>query len=211
LTTLRLKLSPIDCAARRNLDIAMTKPSELGALAVLGADTLGRRFAGAAWRAGYRTILEDFRADVLERARLEVLGSLDAHGANVAQDRLSVAHTVEDACRQADFVIDTTVDDSELKLEIFTLLDKFARPGAVCATIAASIAIAELGAITYRPELCVGLRLIENAPASELLTIVRAPKTSDEAVRACLDFARRVGWRSVVEIEPAPPGAATGS
>jgi len=186
----------------------MTNRSELDTVAVLGADALGRRFAAAACGAGYRTILEDFRADVLERARLDVRRMLDG---TEFRGRLSLAHTVEDACRQADFIIDTTVDDAELKLEIFTLLDKFARPGAPCATITDSISIAELGAITYRPELCVGLRLAEQAPASELLTIVRAPQTSEEAVRACLDFARRAQWRSTVELEAVGPGAATGS
>jgi 3-hydroxybutyryl-CoA dehydrogenase len=202
-----LKLSPIDSARRRNPDIEMTNRSELDTVTVLGADALGRRFAAAACGAGYRTILEDFRADVLERARLDVLRMLDG---TEFRERLSVAHTVEDACRPADLVIDTTVDDSELKLEIFTLLDKFARPGAVCATIAASISIAELGKITYRPELCVGVRLTEHAPAPELLTIVRAPQTSEDAVRASLDFARRVQWRSVVEFEAGPASAATG-
>jgi len=204
----RSKLSPIDSARRRNPDINMTNRSELGTVAVLGADTLGRRFAEAACRAGYRTILEDFRADVLERAHLEVRRVLDSPE---FRERLSGARTVEDACRQADLVIDTTVDDSELKLEFFTLLDKFARPGAVCATIAASISIAELGAITYRPELCVGLRLAEHAAAPELLTIVRAPQTSEEAVRALSDFARRAKWRSAVEFEAGASSAGTGA
>lgn len=172
----------------------MTNRFEPGTVAVLGAGAMGCRFAVATCRAGYRTILEDFRADVLERAERDVRRVIGDH-------ELFVARTVEDACREADFVIDTTVDDAELKLEIFTLLDKFARPGAVCATIAASISIAELGAITYRPELCVGLRLAATNPGPEILTIVRAPQTSEQTVRACLDFARRVAWQSVVEIE----------
>jgi 3-hydroxybutyryl-CoA dehydrogenase len=187
----------------------MAKIPEPGTLAVLGADALGRRFALAALRAGYATILEDFRADVIERARRDVMASLAAAGAVAASARLSVARTVEDACRSAEFVVDTTVDDAELKLEIFSLLDKFARPGAVCATIAASISIAELGAITYRPELCVGLRLAADAAGSEFLTIVRALKTSEEAVRACADFARRAGWRSAIEMEAAAPSGET--
>jgi 3-hydroxybutyryl-CoA dehydrogenase len=182
----------------------MMNRSEPGTVAVLGADALGRRFAAAAWRAGYRTILEDFRGDVLERAHAELLAEFDT---NAARGRLMRARTVEDACRDAELVIDTTVDDSELKLEIYTLLDKFARPGAACATIADSISIAELGAITYRPELCVGLRLAGRVADAEFLTIIRAPKTSEDAVRACLDFARRVGWKSAVEVETAAPSA----
>jgi hypothetical protein len=59
--------------------------------------------------------------------------------------------------------------------------------------------------------LCAGLRLTEYAAAPELLTIVRAPQTSEDAVSALLDFARRAQWRSAVESESAAPGAATGS
>lgn len=183
----------------------MTNHSELGCVAVIGAGPIGCKFAVAACRAGYRTILEDFRADVLERAQVEVLRAL---AAPELQHSLTVARTVEDACREADLIFDTTVDDAELKLEIFTLLDKFARPGAVCATIAASIAIAELAAITYRPELCVGVRLARDTAGSETLTIIRAPKTSEETVRACIDFARRTHWQSAVEREPAPAASA---
>ncbi|MGB6431515.1 MAG: 3-hydroxyacyl-CoA dehydrogenase NAD-binding domain-containing protein [Candidatus Acidiferrales bacterium] len=186
----------------------MTNRFELGTVAVLGASALGCRFASAALRAGYRTILEDFRADVLERAVREVGKSFVAPEDHAL---LSVARTVEDGCREANLVIDTTLDDAELKLEIFTLLDKFARPGAVCATIAASIAIAELGKITYRPELCVGLRIGNHSSHAEILTIIRAAQTSEAAVSACLEFARRVGWQSTVELEAIPSGTESGS
>jgi 3-hydroxybutyryl-CoA dehydrogenase len=185
----------------------MTNRLEPGTVAILGADALGRRFAAAALRAGYVVILEDFRAEVIESADAELSRSVTAAPSGA---RLILERTVEDACREAELVIDTTVDDSELKLEIFTLLDKFARPGAVCATIAASIAIAELAAITYRPELCVGLRLESGAAAGEILTIVRARQTSEEAVRACAEFARRVEWRSRVEIEAGESSAEMG-
>jgi 3-hydroxybutyryl-CoA dehydrogenase len=184
----------------------MTNASQPGTVAVLGADALGRRFAEAALRAGYRTILEDFRADVIARAQKSVLGSVESAE---TRGRLRVARTVEDACRLADFVIDTTVDDAELKLEIFTLLDKFARPGAVCATITASISIAELGAMTYRPELCVALQLAADAGEPEVLTIVRTALTSEEAVRACVQFAREAGWRSAIRMEAGPADAET--
>jgi 3-hydroxybutyryl-CoA dehydrogenase len=186
----------------------MTNRLQPGTVAILGADALGRRFAAAALRAGYVVILEDFRAEVLERAQAELIPIVTTAASGA---RLILERTVEDACREADLVIDTTVDDSELKLEIFTLLDKFARPGAACATIAASIAIAELAAITYRPELCVGLRLESDAAAGEILTIVRARRTSEEAVRACEEFARRAGWRSAVEIEAGASDAETGA
>jgi 3-hydroxybutyryl-CoA dehydrogenase len=185
----------------------MTNRLERGTVAILGADTLGRRFAAAALSAGYAVILEDFRAEVLDSANAELLRSIAAASSGA---RLILERTVEDACREAEVVVDTTVDDSELKLEIFTLLDKFARPGAVCSTIAASIAIAELAAITYRPELCVGLRLESGGAADEILTIVRARQTSEDAVRACAEFARRVGWRSRVEIEAGESSAEMG-
>jgi O-acetyl-ADP-ribose deacetylase len=193
-------------------------------IAILGASADGRALAAAALLAGFSIVLEDFRADFLRDATAAVRTAAEEATRNnpAALDemlsRLRAARTVEDACREgAALILDCTTDETELKLEIFTLLDKFAFPGAICATNATSISIAELGAITYRPELCIGLRLVQRngRPALEL---VRSRHTLDTAVAVCRDFATRLGWDSQVRTEsendgatPPPPRFPTGA
>ena len=171
-------------------------------IAVLGATVEGRTLAAAALRARYRVVFEDFRADFLR----EAMAAVRLAAGDSALARFRSARTVEDACREgASLILDCTTDEVELKLEIFTLLDKFAFPGAICATNATSISIAELGAITYRPELCIGLR-VRKIDGRAALELVRSPHTLDSAVAACCEFAARLGWGSSVCSEPSGGG-----
>ncbi len=96
----------------------------------------------------------------------------------------------------------------ELKLEIFTLFDKFAKPNAILASNTSSLSIAEMAAMTYRPELCVGMHFFNPVPKMRLIEMVRAPKTSDETVATCREVGRRMGKEVVVVKES--PGFVTG-
>ena len=58
-------------------------------------------------------------------------------------NRLSLAHTVEDAIRDADLIIETLPDEMEMQIELFTILDKFAKPNAIFASTGL-LSIAEL-------------------------------------------------------------------
>src|ERR1700687_4061578 len=101
---------------------------------------MGRGIAHAAALGGYRTILEDLLPNALRRAENELRtnfdqaiksGSLSPDASDAVFSRLDFAGTVEDAARQADLVIEAGPEELESKIEIFTLLDKICRPGAI--------------------------------------------------------------------------------
>ena len=187
---------------------------KLDTIAVLGGGADGRALAAAGLLGGFHVVLEDFRADFLQDALAAVRSVAEEHARRdpsafsleQALSRLRAARTVEDACREgAGLILDFSMDEMELKLEIFTLLDKFAIPGAICATNANSISIAELGAIAYRPELCIGLRIAQR-DGRRALELVRSRHTLDAAVAACGEFAERIGWGWSVRTELAESG-----
>jgi len=173
---------------------------EVSTIAVIGAGAIGREIACVAMCAGYRTVLEDFSAATLEdgaahiRKTLEdgvARGDLAIERHRAALRNLFQARRVEDACREADLLIETSAEEMEAKLEIFTLFDKFAVPSAILASGSASFAISELAEITCRAEKCVGLRF-SPLPRIQRLEIVRTPETSDATVQACLEAGRRM-------------------
>jgi 3-hydroxyacyl-CoA dehydrogenase len=185
-------------------------------IAVIGAGTTGRAIACAAALGGYRTILEDVMPETLAKGMAWIRQALDdgvARGKiepgirDAALRRIKTARSVEDASREADFLIEAVSEEAELKLEIFTLFDKFARPAAVLASTTSVISIAELAAMTYRPELCAGMRFFTPAPEMHRVEIVRAPRTSDETIAACCEAGRRMGMEVVVVREPSGPAA----
>lgn len=172
-------------------------------IAVIGAGAQGRDIAYLAAIAGYRTILEDILPNALRRAedqfRLNLDRAIDAkeissEEAQAALRRLEYAGSVEDAAREADFVIECVPDELESKLEIFTLLDKVCRPDTILACTSLTLSVGEVSSVTYRTPRCVGMRFLNTGSdrVGGLLEIVRAAETSDETLAFAVEVAQRM-------------------
>jgi len=184
--------------------------AEIRTLGVIGAGSLGREIAHAAALAGYRTILEDILPAILRKAESEirnhldqaiVAGRLSRAEAERAFHRLEYAGGVEDAARPADLVIEAVPDEMESKLEIFTLLDKIARPLTILASTTATLRVTEIASVTYRPGQILGLRFSRPVQEMEQLEIVRAAATDDETVATCAEVGRRMGKKVAIANE----------
>ena len=185
---------------------------EVKTIGVIGAGTMGRGIAYAAAYGGYRTILEDVSPEMLEqgiayiRQNLEegvARGKVTEEQRNIALANLTTSRSVEDLCREADLLIEAVPEEMEVKLEIFTIFDKFALPAAILASNTSSLSITELAAITFRAENCIGMHFFNPVPKMKLLEIVRALETSEATVEACAEVGRRMG-KEVVVIRESP-------
>ena len=181
-------------------------------IGVIGAGTMGRGIAYAAALGGYRTILEDVMPENLANGTAWIKKALEegvTRGKVTGEDRaaalgrIETVATVEAACRESDFLIEAVPEEMELKLELYTLFDKFARPNAVMASNTSSLSIAEMAEMTYRPELCAGMHFFNPVPKMRLIEIVRAPKTSDETIATCREVGERMG-KEVVVVKESP-------
>ena len=185
---------------------------DIKTIGVIGAGTMGRGIAYAAALGGYRTVLEDVSPEMLEQGTDYIRRALDegvARGKVAERQRqealagLSTARSVEDACREADLLIEAVPEEMELKLEIFMLFDKFAKPGAILASNTSSLSVTEVAAITSRAEDCIGMHFFNPVPKMKLLEIVRALETSEATVAACGEVGRRMG-KEVVVVRESP-------
>ncbi len=185
---------------------------DIHTIAVIGAGTMGRGIAYAAALGGYRTILEDVSEAVLEHGLAYIRQTLEdgvARGKLTPQQKdhalalLRPARAVDEACRDADLVIEAVPEDMELKVDVFCILDKFAKPGAIFASNTSSLSITEVAAVTCRPEKCVGMHFFNPVPKMKLLEIVRALETSDDTLAACREVGRRMG-KEVVVVRESP-------
>jgi len=188
---------------------------EVKTIAVIGADTVGRSIASIAAQSGYDTVLEDVSDERLAKAAawigrnhesLVVGGVLEARGRDAAAARLSLAHTVEDAIRDADLIIETLPDEMEMQIELFTILDKFAKPNAIFASTG-FLSITELAEITFCANRCIGMRFLESGEGRKvvkLIKLVKGAETTYETITRCALVARRMGREVVVLDESAP-------
>ncbi|MGH9677654.1 MAG: 3-hydroxyacyl-CoA dehydrogenase family protein, partial [Candidatus Acidiferrum sp.] len=181
-------------------------------IAVIGAGPRGRGIACAAIFGGFHTVLEDFSPDRLAQAADWIKqafedgvsrGKVDSTIRDSAIPLLSTAPTVEDAIRDADLIIEAAPEEMEMKLELFTLFDKFAKPGAIFASNTSSLSISDMTDVTVFRERCIGMRFFDNAPKMRLIELVRTPHTSEETVSSCREVARRMA-KEVVALEESP-------
>jgi 3-hydroxyacyl-CoA dehydrogenase len=175
---------------------------EVKTVAVIGAGAVGREIARAALSGGYRTVLEDVSAEVLEQAHHWIEQSFEETRPGMkfsAGARLPVlaqfrtAPNVNDAIREADLIIEAVPDELEMKLELFTIFDRFAKPGAIFASATSAHAIGDFSDVTVYRERCIGMRFYRSPANAWQVEMVRAPLTSDETVEACVEVARRMG------------------
>ncbi|MFZ0334516.1 MAG: 3-hydroxyacyl-CoA dehydrogenase NAD-binding domain-containing protein [Candidatus Acidiferrales bacterium] len=185
---------------------------EIKTIAVVGAGTMGRGIAYCSALAGYRTILEDVSESVLEQG-LEYIrhaleegisrGKVTEEQKKTALASIVTSRSVQDACREADLIIEAVPEEMETKLEIFAVLDKFAKPGAVFASNTSSLSITEMAAITFHPQNCIGMHFFNPVQKMKLLEIVRGLETSEATLSACVEVGRRMG-KEVVVVRESP-------
>jgi 3-hydroxybutyryl-CoA dehydrogenase len=175
-------------------------------IAVIGAGDVGRAIACLAVLGGFETILEDIREQALEdgmkwirRTIDEAVerGRLSIEQARRAMARLRGAGRVEEAA-DADLVIEAGPDEMELKIELFGMLDKFARAETILATTSRSLPIAEMAEVTQRPERCIGMWFSGPVMEAGRLELIRASETSEDTLEACRVVGRRMGRELVV-------------
>jgi 3-hydroxybutyryl-CoA dehydrogenase len=185
---------------------------DVKSIAVIGAGTVGRGIAYAAVSGGYRTILEDVSPERLEESVAWVRQAVDGGFLpgevatsirGEARSLISTAGSVEDAIRDADLIIEAVPEELEMKLELFTLFDKFARPSAILASSSSVFSITEMTDVTTSQERCVGMRFRNSEPDGKLIELVKTQLTSDETIAACAEVARRMG-NEVVIVDESP-------
>jgi len=116
-------------------------------------------------------------------------GKLDEDAKSDVLGRVS-GSTSREALADADLIVEAIAEELDIKLELFTALDRIAKPGAILATTTSSLSIDDCAAVTRRPEDVIGMHFFNPAPVMKLVEVVSGTETSvdvAESVRAlCL-------------------------
>jgi 3-hydroxybutyryl-CoA dehydrogenase len=183
-------------------------------IGVIGAGVLGRGIACAAAIGGYRVVLEDVSLQALAvglGATKQMLkeiassGEISTQQSESALASITTARSVQDVCRIANLLIEAVPEEMEMKIELFTIFDKFIKPGAILVSSTGSLSIEEMAAMTFCAENCVGMRFVDPVQRMKRVEIVRAPETSDATVNACVEVAGRMGMDAIMVREPRKP------
>jgi 3-hydroxybutyryl-CoA dehydrogenase len=178
---------------------------EIRKVGIVGLGTMGAGIAQVSVQAGYETVGREVGDEPAERGRATIeryltrgveKGRLTAGERDAALGRLTLTTELADL-RECDLVIEAVLEELPLKRDVFAELDRVCRPEAVLATNTSALSVAEIAEVTRRPERVVGMHFFNPAPVLPLVEIVRAPKSSDDAVRAAYEWAERAGKQPV--------------
>jgi len=98
-----------------------------------------------------------------------------------ALSRISATADMKDFA-VCDLIIESVIEDMELKKGVFAELDAVCRADAILATNTSSLSIIDLAMATHRPNQVLGLHFFNPAPLMPLLEVVKTIATSDDAL-----------------------------
>jgi 3-hydroxybutyryl-CoA dehydrogenase len=164
---------------------------------IIGSGTMGSGIAEVAAKKGYEVVL---RSRSKEGAEGMVSGLERSLGKQVEKGKLSdsdleIAMTLVRAVTdleelsECDLVIESVIEDLEVKKKLFAELDRICGPHAILATNTSTLPVVEMAMATNRPEQVCGIHFFNPAPMMSLVEIVRAITTSDETIAAARSFA----------------------
>jgi 3-hydroxybutyryl-CoA dehydrogenase len=110
--------------------------------------------------------------------------------------RLSATDKIADLA-DCDLVIESVVEDLDVKKALFAELDKAVKPSAILATNTSTLPVVEMAMATGRPDKVCGIHFFNPATAMPLVEVVRPLTASDDTMAAANAFTAKCGKSGV--------------
>ena len=114
-----------------------------------------------------------------------------------------VGTTDMNSVADCDLVIESIVEDMEIKKDTWGRLDKICKPETIFASNTSSLSITEMSMSTNRSDKFIGMHFFNPAPVMKLVEIIRGMLTSDETFNVIKDLSVELG-KEPVEVKEAP-------
>ncbi len=181
---------------------------------VIGAGTMGSGIAQLCAQKGLHAVISDISLELSDGAKLRIekglakrveKGKITQEDKNAVLSRISTAGDLSGA-GEADIIIESVIENIEIKKKIFSELDGIARPEVVFVTNTTSLSISEIAAATNRPEHVAQMHFFNPPTIMKLVEIMPGRQTSSQTSEIVENFAKLLGKDPVVCKNEAPAG-----
>lgn len=179
---------------------------------IVGCGLMGSGIAQVCAQAGIQVLIYDISKETLNQALKGIrwsVGKFIDKGKLKEDPEIIIARifpvTDYNQASQVDLVIEAVYEKLELKQEIFKKLEQFGQPETLFASNTSAVPITEIAAVTKRPERVLGLHFFNPVPMMEAVEVIKGIKTSEETMRAGVDFVRVLG-KEPIRVERDMPG-----
>jgi len=173
----------------------------VNSVAVVGAGTMGGGIAMVFANAGFPVLLKEADQPALDRGLATIQKNYQSSvkrgrlPQQVVDERLQLIKPTlnYDDFGKVDMVVEAVFEGMALKKEIFSLLDRVCRSGAILASNTSTLDIDEIASATSRPGAVIGTHFFSPANLMRLLEIVRGKATSKEVIATCMQLSKKLG------------------
>jgi 3-hydroxyacyl-CoA dehydrogenase len=170
---------------------------------VLGAGTMGGGISMNFMNAGIPVTIVEVKQEALDRGLTTIRKNYErSRGAKPeeTEERMSrLTGTLDfDALGDCDLIIEAVFENMDIKKDVFSRLDKVAKPGAILASNTSYLNIDEIASVTSRPQDVIGLHFFSPANVMKLLEIVRGEKTAKDVIATSMKLAKQIGKIAVL-------------
>ncbi len=175
---------------------------------ILGSGIMGSGIAEVAAKSGFEVVLRSRQQATAEAtvaslekslAKQVEKGRLEEAEREATLARVTPTSSLHDLA-DCDLIIESVVEDIEVKKALFLELNHTAKQDAILATNTSTLPVVELAMETRQPELVCGVHFFNPAPMMSLVELVRTLVTSDETMARVREFAEACG-KSPVEVK----------
>ena len=175
---------------------------------IVGSGIMGSGIAECAAKNGYEVIVrsrQQATADRLVAALEKSLtkqvdkGKLSEDDRDAALSRVRATSELSELA-ECDLVLESVVEDLEVKRELFGELDRVCQENAILATNTSTLPVVDMAMMTGRPDKVCGIHFFNPAPVMSLVEVVRPITASDETIGAARAFAETCG-KNPVEVK----------
>jgi len=186
---------------------AFTKEAKLvSQVAVIGGGNMGAGITTAFLNAGFQVRLVEQDQVALEQGVERIKKNFSA---NVNSKRMSQAaadecierltgHTGYQEISDSDLVVEAVFEDLELKKSLFGILDRVCRKDCLFASNTSYLDIDEIATAVSEPSRMIGLHFFSPANIMKLVEVVRAKKTSEQALSTAMAVAKKLNKVAVL-------------
>ena len=170
-------------------------------IGVVGAGQMGRGIAQVAAQNGYNTIVIEPYDEVIKKAKASIeknlqlaveKGKIKKKEYPAIQSRIRFEKELE-SLSSVDYVIEAAVENTAVKIDIFSRLDKICAPHVILTTNTSSVRLGKLASSTTRPDKVLGMHFMYPAQMMKLVEIIKTPATSEESYQVVKELAIKMG------------------
>jgi 3-hydroxybutyryl-CoA dehydrogenase len=167
---------------------------------VVGAGNMGHQISLLCAIHGYKTTCTDISEEMLKKAEnfadtylpgRVAKEKMTEEQAKQARANISFVPSLEEAVKDADYVIEAAIEVLDIKRKLFADLDRMAPDHAILATNSSTFVSSLIADVTKRPDKVLNLHYFNPALVMKLVEVVQGPHVSDETAEISFQLCER--------------------